>query len=49
MRNFWRSFDDADIENATEELKSLLQNGFQERLQRLRSLAEVCFCTGRLF
>jgi len=36
-----RCCDATDIENATEELKMLSQNGFQECLQHLQSLAEV--------
>jgi hypothetical protein len=46
------SFCDATdiIKNATEELKRLSQNGFQEPFPTtLQSLAEVCSCTGGLF
>ena len=38
-----------NIKNATADLKSLLQIGFQECFQPLESLAEVCRCTRGLF
>jgi hypothetical protein len=46
-----RRFCDATdlIENATEELKMLLQNRFQNVSALLRSLGEVYSCTRRLF